>query len=288
MAKKWLKNLCYPLLFMSCLLSIAASFYWELNVGLVNVVFLIFCIAYLALFEHLIPYEISWQASAKEWRRDGVYLFITMLGGGLAVAAVHAIAANFAPHKSILPLSVEISATLLLSSLGSYVFHRFTHVQPWMWLIHGIHHVEKKVNVGNNGVNHILDVFGRRLLAQLPLIMFGFSEQAIFVVAMFNTLQGYFVHANIDVSLGWFNYLVVSPEQHRLHHSKDLSEAGHYSVDIPLWDMVFRSFTWRKGRRPILIGVVNEKKFMAPDDIVGSMLNPWRQVGEKQALHRRA
>ncbi len=277
MTKSWLKYMCYPMLFAICVLSIVASFYWHVNFGLVNVLFLFFCIIYLGLCEHFIPYEKTWNASIKEWFRDGIYLVITMLGGGMAVAAVHALAGIYAAEKSSLPFSLEIIAALIASSLGSYLFHRLSHVQPWLWLVHGVHHVEKKVNVGNNGVNHILDVFGRRLLAQIPLVIFGFSADAIFVVAMFNTLQGYFVHANIDVSLGWLNYILVSPEQHRLHHSKNLDEAGHYSVDISLWDLAFRSFTWKPGRRPLLIGVVNEEKFPVPDDILGSMLNPWRQ-----------
>ncbi len=45
----------------------------------------------------------------------------------------------------------------------------------------------------------MLDMFGRRILAQLPLMLLGISQPAIFVVAMFNTMEGYFVHANIDV-----------------------------------------------------------------------------------------
>ncbi len=276
-----LRALCYPFLFLSALATVWATFHWQLNFGTCNILFLVWTIAYLALMEILIPYERAWQPTLKEWLRDGIYLIITMFGGGMAVAAVHGIAAVLSPLKSSFSLWFEIPLALGLSSLGSYIFHRITHVHPWLWLVHGIHHVEPKVNVGNNGVNHVLDVFGRRVLAQLPLIILGLSQPAIFVVAMFNTMQGYFVHANIDVRLGWLNYLLVSPEQHRLHHSENLEEAGHYSVDIPFWDLLLGTFTWRFGRKPKSIGVVNPEKFPLPDEIVAGFLNPWRKRGAK-------
>ena len=86
-----------------------------------------------------------------------------------------------------------------------------------------------KVNVSNNNVNHVVDVFGRRFITQLPLLLVGISQPAIFAASIFTTAQGYFVHANIEVGLGWLNYIVGSPEQHRLHHGTDVKEAGHFS-----------------------------------------------------------
>ncbi|PHV12456.1 sterol desaturase family protein [Chitinimonas sp. BJB300] len=272
-----LSGLAYPLLLVAAAVTLWATFRFDLNYGLCNVVFLAWTILYLAILEWLIPYDMTWRPTGREWARDGLYLLITMVGGGMAVAAVLAVAAFVSPRHSSWPLWLEIPLALGGSSFGSYVFHRAGHTFPWLWRIHGIHHVEAKVNVGNNGLNHVLDVFGRRFLAQLPLILLGLSQPAIFVVSIFNTLQGYFVHANIRVRLGKLNYLVVSPEQHRLHHSLDLQEAGHFSVDIPLWDWLFGSFTWQPGRVPKAIGIEHPDSFPPPNAIVASFLYPWRK-----------
>lgn len=268
--------LAYPLLLSFAVLACVIGLVYQVKFALINVLFLLGTIAYLALLEHIIPYEPRWQASAAEWRRDGIYLLISMVGGGSAAAAVAAIAALFSPAHSQWPLWLEVLAALGITSLGSYVFHRVGHVHPWLWRVHGIHHVETKVNVGNNGVNHVLDVFGRRFLAQLPMLLIGLSQPAIFIVSIISTVQGYFVHANIDVRLGWLNYLVASPELHRLHHSDNLEEAGHYSADIVIWDLLFGSFTWRPGRVPKAIGVVKPEAFPPPEAIVASFCNPWR------------
>ena len=271
----FLKKSCYPLLAGFAVLTIYATFSRGIDYGLANVSFLLFTIAYLALFERLIPYNRQWQATLKEWARDGAYLFITMLGGALSVAALFGLASVFAPSEPTLAMPLEIAIAIVVSSLGTYIFHRAGHDWPLLWRFHGIHHAEGKVNVGNNSVNHIFDVFGRRLLAQLPILFIGISEPALFIASIFNTMQGYFVHANIDVRMGFLNYLIGSPEQHRLHHSKRVEEAGHFCVDITLWDWVFKSYFWRPGLKPKGVGIKDPTKFPPPNSILKSFIHPF-------------
>lgn len=274
---KVLQRLCYPILIACASGTIVYSLSHDLDFGLANISFLFFCIAYLALFERLIPYEKRWQATAKEWGRDGLYLIITMMGGATASLVIFHLAGLLSPKEPTLPMAIEVFIAIILSSFGTYVFHRLGHDWPWLWRFHGIHHAEGKVNVGNNSVNHIFDVFGRRVLAQLPIIFVGISEPALFIASIFNIMQGYFVHANIKVKIGFLNYFVGSPEQHRLHHSTDVREAGHYCVDITLWDWVFKSYFWKKNRVPQDVGILNPSRFPPPNSIFKSFIHPFRR-----------
>ncbi|WP_444997696.1 sterol desaturase family protein [Aliikangiella sp. IMCC44359] len=289
----FLKHACYPILMSAVALTIFCGFYFSIDFGLCNITFLFCTIIYLAICERFIPYKKEWHPNAKEWRRDGIYLFMTMMGGASSVAAIFYIASLVPPLDANIPLWLEIVLTLLLTSLGTYVFHRASHELPWLWRFHGIHHATHKVNVGNNALNHIFDVFGRRLLAQLPMALIGISPPALFVVSVFNIAQGYFSHANVDVKLGWLNYWVGSPEQHRLHHSVDITEAGHYSVDITIWDRLFNSYFWQPGRKPIEIGVRKPNTFPLSNDIFKNLIHPFRkkkyysQVPEKNKFEWR-
>ncbi len=269
------KRICYPLLAGIAVLMIYITFTEKLDYGLANITFLLFTIAYLALFEHLIPYDRRWQATLKEWARDGIYLFISMSGGALSVGVLFALASVIAPSTPTLSMPLEVAIAIVVSSLGTYIFHRAGHDWPFLWRFHGIHHAESKVNVGNNSVNHIFDVFGRRLLAQSPMLFIGISEPALFIASIFNTMQGYFVHANIDVRMGLLNYVIGSPEQHRLHHSKRVEEAGHYCVDITLWDWVFKSYFWRPGVKPEEVGIKNPGRFPPVNSIIKSFIHPF-------------
>lgn len=181
------------------------------------------------------------------------------------------------PHGQTHRLWAEIPGALLAGSLVSYLVHRLGHTSALLWRLHGVHHVPQKVNVANNGVNHVLDIVLAQSLVQLTLALAGFSRSAVLVTGLFVVAQGYFVHANIDVRIGRFNHLLASPEQHRLHHSTDLSEAGHYGSDLSCWDHLFGSFTWRPGREPAAVGLHDPASFPGTGEILAGLLHPWRR-----------
>ncbi|MFT9785502.1 sterol desaturase family protein [Streptomyces rhizosphaericola] len=272
-----LRLVAYPLLLLAVVSVGAAALSLRWDPAVVSPLFLIGTLIYLAILEQLIPYERSWHPGKDEWRWYGVYFLLTMAGSGLAqllvTAAVGWIAADERGHH----LWAEIPGALLAGSLVSYLVHRLGHTSALLWRLHGVHHVPQKVNVANNGVNHVLDIVLAQSLVQLTLALAGFSRSAVLVTGLFVVAQGYFVHANIDVRIGRFNHLLASPEQHRLHHSTDLSEAGHYGSDLSCWDHLFGSFTWHPGREPAAVGLHDPASFPATGEIVASTLHPWRR-----------
>ncbi len=276
-APRALRLVAYPLLLLAVVSVGAAALSLRWDPAVVSPLFLIGTLIYLAILEQLIPYERSWHPGKDEWRWYGVYFLLTRAGSGLAqllvTSAVGWIAADERGHH----LWAEIPGALLAGSLVSYLVHRLGHTSALLWQLHGVHHVPQKVNVANNGVNHVLDIVLAQSLVQLTLALAGFSRSAVLVTGLFVVAQGYFVHANIDVRIGRFNHLLASPEQHRLHHSTDLSEAGHYGSDLSCWDHLFGSFTWHPGREPAAVGLHDPASFPATGEIVASTLHPWRR-----------
>jgi sterol desaturase/sphingolipid hydroxylase (fatty acid hydroxylase superfamily) len=249
---------------------------------LVNFGFVLLAFGYLAILERIIPYNTAWFPEAWEWRRDGLYYVMTMVSGGVARAAVISAGTLAAPLRTNLPLWVEIPAAMLVVSLCSYTYHRLSHRIPWLWKLHGVHHAPLKVNVSNNSVNQFLDVIFHLLATQLPVFLLGFSQPAVFAAMMFKAAQGYGVHANIDVKLGWLNYLIVTQEQHRLHHSTDPRESGHYAADFAIWDLLFGSFTWTPRRVPAQVGLQDPAAFPSVRSVLANQAHPFRRSGYLQ------
>ncbi|AOS63521.1 sterol desaturase family protein [Actinoalloteichus hymeniacidonis] len=269
-------HITYPIMLAAMVATAVSAVHYGWDFGRVNFAFLVGTIAFLALLERLIPYERDWHPSRREWGFYAIYVLLTMAGAGIAQLPVNALVSSVAMPEPVLPLWVEIPGAVLLGSLVSYGIHRLFHTHAWLWRLHGVHHVPDKVNVANNGVNHVVDIAITQCLVQLGLALVGFSHQSVFVAGLFIVLQGYFVHANIDVRLGWLNHIVAGPEQHRLHHSIDLDEAGHYSSDLSLWDRVFGSFTWYPGRKPVAVGLSDPDSFPKTGAILATLLQPWR------------
>jgi sterol desaturase/sphingolipid hydroxylase (fatty acid hydroxylase superfamily) len=231
----------------------------------------------LVLLEYLVPYDPSWRPSRREWGYYAVYYVLTAAGGTIGQNLVLLVVGAVATAHPVLPLWGEIPLALLLGSLASYAVHRAGHTYAWLWRLHGVHHVPGKVNVANNGVNHVADVVIAQGFSQLALTLVGFSQRAVFAVSLFTVAQGYFVHANVRARLGPLNHILAGPEQHRLHHSTELTEAGHYGSDLSLWDRLFGTFTWRPGRAPVEVGLADPRTFPATGRIVATLVHPLRR-----------
>ncbi|MFF7095401.1 sterol desaturase family protein [Streptomyces rubradiris] len=237
-------------------------------------------LGYLTLLERLIPYRPAWHPGPRELAHYSVYFAMTVGASALAQLAVARAVDVVSPPHPALPLWAEIPSALLLGSLVSYLAHRWAHRNSWLWRLHGVHHAPPKVNVTNNGVNHVLDVLLKQGAVQLVLAIGGFSRESVFAVGMFTLAQGYFVHANVDIRLGLLGHVLAGPEQHRLHHSTDLAEAGHYGSDLSVWDHLFGSFTWRPGRAPAAVGLADPAAFPDTGALVASLLHPWRRAAK--------
>ncbi|MCF3165566.1 sterol desaturase family protein [Streptomyces violaceoruber] len=272
-----LRFLAYPVLLLAVLLVAGAALRLRWDPAWVSPLFLVGIISYLALLERLIPYDRTWHPNTDEWRWYGLWFLITMAGSGLAQLLVAVGVGLISPAEPTHHLGIEIPGALLAGSLVSYLVHRLGHRNALLWRFHGVHHVPEKVNVANNGVNHVLDIVLAQGLVQLTLALVGFSRPAVLVVGLFVAAQGYFVHANIDVRIGPLNHFLASPEQHRLHHSTDLSEAGHYGSDLSCWDHLFGSFTWYPGREPTAVGLHDPTAFPGTGEILAALLHPWRR-----------
>lgn len=274
-----MRHTAYPVLLLAAAAAVILAIRTEVRLPLASFAFVLFAFGYLSILEWIIPHDRAWHPEAWELRRDGLYYAMTMLSGGLARGGIVAVGALVAPLHPHLPLALEIPVAILVLSFCSYVYHRLSHRVPWLWQMHGIHHAPRKVNVSNNNVHQFLDAALQLLVTHLPLFLLGLSQPAVFAAIVFRIAQGYAAHANIDVELGGLNYVLGGPEQHRLHHSPDPREAGHYAVDLPLWDLLFGSFTWTPARAPGRVGVRDFRAFPTVRSILVNQLHPFRRAG---------
>ncbi|MEV8441098.1 sterol desaturase family protein [Actinosynnema sp. NPDC051121] len=271
-----LRRVAYPVLLLLVMGTGTAVVLLGWPPSVVSPLFLLGVVGYFTVLERVIPFNPDWHPTAREWGWYGAYFILTAVGAGVAQFVVTLVVGVVAPLDPTLPVWAEIPAALLLGSLGSYIMHRLGHTNRFLWRFHGVHHVPAKVNVGNNGVNHVFDIVLAQGVVQLSLALAGFSAESVLVVGMFVTAQGYFTHANVDVRLGRFNHVLASPEQHRLHHSNNPEDAGHYGSDLAIWDHLFRSYTWVPGRTPRAIGLFDPMSFPRTESLVASLLHPIR------------
>ena len=73
-----------------------------------------------------------------------------------------------------------------------------------------------------------------------PAFLLGFSQSVINVYILIAGVQAVFNHANASVRLGPLRYLIVTPNFHHWHHSRDAEALDRcYAAHFPIWDYLF-------------------------------------------------
>lgn len=152
----------------------------------------------------------------------------------------------FASSEQLGPFWLQVPAILLFVSFFRYWVHRAQHEVEFLWALHSYHHRVTDLTAANGLVSHPIDFALRNVLIFVLLGVVGFNPFAILIAASATLIAAEFSHCGADVKGSFLNYLFVTPEVHRWHHSATVPE-GHkysvnYSVEFPLWDMLFGSF----------------------------------------------
>jgi sterol desaturase/sphingolipid hydroxylase (fatty acid hydroxylase superfamily) len=139
---------------------------------------------------------------------------------------------------------------LLLFDLADYAIHRGQHKLNGWWQLHALHHSQRQMTMWSDNRNHLLDDVLRDSLLVLLALGVGIPPgQFVAVVAVMQLMES-LSHANVRLSFGWLERVLVSPRFHRQHHAIG---AGHesagpgtlggcnFGVLFSFWDVLFRS-----------------------------------------------
>jgi sterol desaturase/sphingolipid hydroxylase (fatty acid hydroxylase superfamily) len=144
--------------------------------------------------------------------------------------------------------AVSFVLYLVMFDLLGYWLHRAQHQFNWWWQLHALHHSQRQMTLWSDNRNHLLDDLIMDSVMVIVALLIGIPPgQFVAVVACTQLLQS-LAHANVRLSFGPLERLVVSPRFHRLHHSIGIGHesngrgtlGGHnFAVLLPVWDMLF-------------------------------------------------
>lgn len=256
------------------------------------VVHLFITLAWFALFEWWRPFRAGWQPVAADLRRDGGFFGVNAVADGLAGALVAAVALRWAGGgpASGWPLWAAVPLAVGAAEFAAYWLHRGMHAGGWWWRVHAVHHRPEALNVSNNLTVHPINVAVLKVVKMLPLLALGFNADAVLYASLFLQLQSFATHANTRGRMGWLNYVIGTAELHRWHHSDQRGESLNYGTALPLWDQLFGTFIYRRGRAPRQVGVESAAGYPAATDLRGLLLYPFRRDAARlsRAQARRA
>ena len=152
----------------------------------------------------------------------------------------------FAKPEQLGPVWLQLLMIPLFVSFFRYWMHRTQHKVGFLWKLHSYHHRVSDLKAMNIYVSHPLDFALRNVLVFLILGIIGFNPFAVLITAPVIAMWGQFAHCGGDMKGGWLNYIFVTPEVHRWHHSAEVPEGHKYScnygVEFAFWDVLFGTY----------------------------------------------
>ena len=140
---------------------------------------------------------------------------------------------------------------------ASYWSHRLNHSVNLFWNQHFVHHSSEEFNLAcalRQSISNILS-FGALFL--IPAAILGVPEKMIQVLAPLHLFAQFWYHTKHIGKLGWLEYLLVTPSQHRVHHAiNPIYIDKNLAAIFSIWDRLFGTFQEELEEEPPVYGTL--------------------------------
>ena len=250
-----------PLLVLWCLIQSGAPLTFAPYVAVAMVVPLI-------LFaERLVPFRGEWNAGLHDYFEDGLFMVTVRvavpfaLGWLAALALINVVGATgWSLHiwPAHWPIVAQLALKVIAGDFLRYWLHRMAHTWTPLWRLHEVHHHPGKLYSTNVFRFHPLEKALQFFCDTLPFVIAGIGPEVLAYYFVFYATSGLFQHSNVDLRLGWFNFIFSGPEVHRWHHSQKIEESNNnYAHSFVVWDIVFGTYFRPSDRRVGRLGLVD-------------------------------
>ena len=182
----------------------------------------LFLVFFYAIVERILPYEKRWSMTCASFKADIRFIatnvaFLAALNAALAFFTISISGENHGPASNW-PLWLQLVSCMLVFEALNYSIHRAMHEAPgrlgkFLWNVHAAHHLPDKVYVVMHEVFHPLNaVFVQAVAITIPIWLAGYEQKVVTLFLMINSMLGVISHFNMDVRMGWANYIFVGTE----------------------------------------------------------------------------
>ena len=210
------------------------------------IAFALIAIAVVTSLEFWIPAEVRQGVRGRMRNLCYMVLFKVLGIGGLALWFTF-VPILFVPVHGMSGFMrvLMVLLNLLVIDLIYYVYHRAQHRFYPLWALHELHHSDAELNATSSYRTYWLELPVQGIIILMPtLYLFGGmgSEHgtAVMACSLFFLI---FSHSNLRLSLGAFQKWVISPQVHRIHHSRLQEHRNrNFAQYFPFIDRVFGTF----------------------------------------------
>ena len=175
---------------------------------------------------------------------------------------------------------------------SGYWTHRLNHKINLFWNQHIIHHSSEEFNLACALRQSFSDLLGYTALFLIPAAVLGVPSDVITLLAPLHLFGQFWYHTQHIGKLGFLEYFLVTPSQHRVHHAiNPIYIDKNLAPIFCVWDRWFGTFQEELEDEPPVYGVLKPVRTWNPliinfQHLWGLIFDAWhtRSIKEKLTL----
>jgi len=248
--------------------------------------------------ERIVPVDREQPAFSHGVVHDGVAWFLinTPLRGlvfSATLGLVYLVLDNLAPFVRInseltnrLPVWLLVVAAVVVGDFGKWLQHYLSHKLSLLWHFHSIHHSQRELNLFTQARFHVVEMITLAPILYLPLYALNLDFELAVWILLAIEWHGRITHANLRTNFGPLRYALVTPQSHRVHHSRERRHHDrNFGTLFSCWDRLFGTH-WKNENEYPPTGIADEQfpceQSVAPAsllaDYFAQLVYPFQQV----------
>lgn len=187
-------------------------------------------------------------------------------------------------------LGLQILIGFIFIDFFKYALHFLFHRIEFFWSFHKVHHSIERLTALSSFRMSWFEVFINIGASSLLVSFLGFELSTIFILNIVSSVVCIIQHANIKTPLlEKFEWLFVTPENHRVHHAKKLlhTHGQNFGFILNIWDKVFGTYVKPQSLNQYEVGLPHEdfpkhfwKQFFYPVKISSLSFHPGKKIDQ--------
>jgi sterol desaturase/sphingolipid hydroxylase (fatty acid hydroxylase superfamily) len=199
-----------------------------------------------------------------------------VLGLGIVLVTYPYLVDNLALINIEATWLVWIVAFVAIDFAG-YWNHRLSHKINFFWNQHVIHHSSEEFNLACALRQSISNLIGYFPFLLIPAALLGVPYEVIAILAPIHLFAQFWYHTQYIGKMGWLEYIIITPSQHRVHHAINTEYLDkNLGQILSVWDRVFGTFQEELDAVPPQYGVLKPAATWNP--IIINFQHIWRLI----------
>lgn len=232
----------------------------------------------------LILAEVLWthfhEVRAYSWRETLTNCYMAALNGSLDVLmrGVVLVAMTFFYQHKLFHLEPGLAywaGLFILEDFAYYTLHYVDHHCRLFWAVHVTHHTSPEFNLSTGFRSSVFQPL-YRVAYFAPIAWLGFQPLDVLFMYAATQIYGSLIHTQRVKTLGWLEYVLVTPSHHRVHHASNPRYLDkNMGMCLIVWDKLFGTFQAEDPADPPRYGITKTLVDRGPVNIV---LHEWRDL----------